>query len=250
MRKVIFTAGGIVTGFILAVALQIGIGGSAGAGTADAQLATEAPAIPVSAVAPNAATADAPVAAAPAKVAEAPVNSTSRFAIDPTQSTAKILVAQTGLLGDSTLVGNGTNVSGDIFLTSDGHLGNSPSALALDMQTMHSSDSALNSFLKNNVEPSKYPTATFAIQSVDGIPATYVDGNEFNFTMTGPMTMHGQTRTATWTVKARQVGNFLTMAADTDFNMTDYGWTPPNYGVAKAKNAVHLQVVVVAGLVP
>ena len=114
------------------------------------------------------------------------------------------------------------------------------------MQTMHSSDSYLNSFLKNDTEPAKYPTASFAIQSVDGIPADYANGNEFTFTMSGLMTLHGQTHPATWTAKGRQVGNFLTFAADTDFNMTDYGWTPPDYGVAKAKNSVHLQVVVVS----
>ena len=53
--------------------------------------------------------------------------------------------------------------------------------------------------------------------------------------MTGPLTMHRRTKNITWTARARQVSDFLTFAADADFLMTDYGWTPPNYGVAWAR---------------
>jgi hypothetical protein len=178
--------------------------------------------------------------------ATAPADGPFHFKADPAQSGMKILVAQTGLLGDALLVGNGSNVSGDIFLTQDGRLGDSPSAFQMDMRTLRSNDSELSSFFKNQLEAGKYPSAQFGITSTNGIPATYTNGTEFTFTMSGPLTMHGRTKNITWTARARQVGDFLTFAADADFLMTDYGWTPPNYGVAWAKNSVHLQVTVIA----
>jgi hypothetical protein len=45
-----------------------------------------------------------------------------------------------------------------------------------------------------------------------------------------------------WAVKARHSGAILTGIADLDFNMTDFGITPPNVQVAKAENGVHLQI--------
>jgi polyisoprenoid-binding protein YceI len=225
-----------MAGFILAVALGLILGGANGA---DVRLATAAPSIP--AVSDSAGAPPSPVA-----VSQAPVDDVLHFAGDPAQSSAKILVNQTGLLGDSVLVANGSNVTGDIYLTRSGQLADAQSGFQLDLRTLRSNDSALNSLLKSDLEAERFPFAEFVAESADGIPASYMDGNEFSFTLTGPLTMHGRTKTATWTIKARQAGRFLTFVADTDFLLTDYGWTPPNYGVARAKNSVHLQVLVLA----
>src|SRR5215212_5533175 len=68
---------------------------------------------PAEAAAPLAAAGAAPVASMPAN---APVDGPFHFKADPGQSSMKILVTQTGLLGDALLVGTGSNVNGDIFL--------------------------------------------------------------------------------------------------------------------------------------
>ena len=245
MKKLVaaFVSGSAAGAVALAIATGLLFGGSA---NVDVELAAAAPSIPGEPAA--AAAVDAPAApVAVVQVVQAPVDKLSHFGVDPAQSAAKIIAYQTGLLGDSTAVGTGSNVTGEIFLHQSGALGEAPSWFQLDMRTLRSGDSALSSFLRSNLETNKYPAALFTVESVEGIPATYTDGNDFSFRMSGPLTMHGRTRPVTWTVKARQTGDFLSMAADTDFLLTDYGWTPPDYGIARARNNVHLQVTFVAG---
>jgi hypothetical protein len=156
-------------------------------------------------------------------------------------------VTQGSIMGDSLLYGYGSNVTGDVFLTPTGGLvDGKPSSFQLDLRTMKSSDEGMTEFFKGQMEVAKFPMSEFVSGAANGIPPTFQDGNEFTFTMTGPLTMHGRTKNITWRVKARQQGEFFAYAADGDFLMTDYGWTPPNYGVAWAKNSVHIQVSVIA----
>jgi polyisoprenoid-binding protein YceI len=167
------------------------------------------------------------------------------FAIDQSQSSAKLFVTEQILFSDSIVTATASGVSGDMFLMPDGSLGPSQSMIHLDMRTFKSSDSFLDSFLKGDTfKP--HPDAYFVMTSASGIPETYTDGNEFRFTVSGPLTLRGITKELTFAAKGKSNGEFLTVIADTDFLMTDFGITPPNYGIGKAKNQVHLQVSFVA----
>jgi polyisoprenoid-binding protein YceI len=231
-------AGGLV---VLAVILALNFTLRGGGASAGPDLETSAPAIP-DAPAPAAQVSARGPAVAPLAPA-APV--ASHFAIDPAQSTAKLFVTETILFSDSIVTATATNVTGDMFLMPDGSLGPDRSAVQLDLRTFKSSDSFLDSFLKGDTfKP--FPTGEFVVASAAGIPENYTDGNEFRFTMTGPLTLRGITREVTFAAKGRQLGSFLSVVADTDFLMTDFGITPPNYGIGKAKNQVHLQVLFVA----
>ncbi|HLF78266.1 MAG TPA: YceI family protein [Dehalococcoidia bacterium] len=232
MKRFGFIFMGMAGGFaVVGIMLAASFFMRSGAGAAP-DLETSAPPIPI---------AEAPteVEAAPAAP---PTPVESHFAIDPAQSSAKLFVTETILFSDSVVVANASNVTGNVFLMPDGSLGPSQSAIQLDLRTFKSSDSFLDSFLKGDTfKP--FPTAEFIMASASGIPQTYTDGNEFRFTVTGPLTLRGITREVTFTAKGKSNGEFLSVVADTDFLMTDFGITPPNYGLGKAKNQVHLQVL-------
>jgi polyisoprenoid-binding protein YceI len=246
MRKVPFLAGTFFGMAFMAalVALAMVLSGRPGPQSVSAAAIPE----PVAIVASG----DESGAPAPAEApAEAPAPELPlHYGIDPAQSSAKFFITQTVLFSDSVAVGTVPNVSGDVFLTPEGALTDQTSSFRLDLNGVRSNDFALNSYLRSDgLEQSKFPIAEFIIESVDGIPANFRDGNEFSFTVSGPLTMHGVTRHVTWAAKGRQSGDFLAVAAELNFLMTDFRWTPPNYGIAKAKNNVRLQVTFVAGTV-
>jgi polyisoprenoid-binding protein YceI len=60
------------------------------------------------------------------------------------------------------------------------------------------------------------------------------------------MTIKDISLPVTFTVLARQSGDILTATADTEFLMSDFGIDPPQVAIAKAKDGVVLQVVIIA----
>jgi polyisoprenoid-binding protein YceI len=71
----------------------------------------------------------------------------------------------------------------------------------------------------------------------------YVEDTEVELTLTGDLTIRGETRPITWAVKARLLDGVMTAVADTSFNMTDFGIDPPRVALAQAEDGVVLQVV-------
>jgi polyisoprenoid-binding protein YceI len=102
--------------------------------------------------------------------------------------------------------------------------------------------------MRGSLNTDKFPNATYTIESITGFPANYGGGNQVSLTMTGTMNIHDTSKPITWTVLARQGGDYLTAIADTDFNMSDFGITPPNASITRVENKVHMQVTLIAKL--
>ncbi|HEX5369557.1 MAG TPA: YceI family protein [Dehalococcoidia bacterium] len=169
------------------------------------------------------------------------------FVIDPSQSQAKFVVEETLRGLDSNAVGTTAAINGGIYLTDKGLYKDLPSKFTIDLGTLKTDESMRDRFIKQNtLQTSKYPDAVFTIESVDGFPAGYTQNEQIQLTLNGTLSVHGVDKPVTWTVLARQAGDTLTATADTDINFTDFGMSPPNVQIAKAKNAIHLQVVMVA----
>jgi polyisoprenoid-binding protein YceI len=196
-------------------------------------LATEAPALPASATLPGPDT--------------APATGIFHFVIDPAQSSVKYVVKETLRGLETTTVGQTSTISGEIYLTRAGLATDRPSKFQVDLRTLRSDESQRDSYLRSNVLlTAKYPFADFVVEQLTNFPTGSVEGQQVQLQLTGSMTMHGVTKPLTFSVLARQAGDTLTATADTDFNMTDFSIFPPNVLVAKAQNAVHLQVILVA----
>jgi polyisoprenoid-binding protein YceI len=214
----------------------------------DPDLLTEAPAIPTSAPSgvDESPTEEPEEAASNVTDIDLP-EGVRRFVVVPGDSSAKYVVEETLSGLPATAVGVTTDVSGEIYLTADGLYDGAESKFMVDLSTLKTDESRRDNFVRDNVlQTRQFQFAEFVIESVDGFPAGYVEGDEANLTLVGTMTIRDVSLPMTFTVLARQAADTLTATADTEFNMSDFGIDPPQVAIAKAKDGVVLQVVLIA----
>lgn len=220
----------------------------------DPELLTSAPEIPTAAAGgstPAAAATSTPPATgggpAPAGVL--------RFVVDPANSWATYVVREKLARLPVETDASGTTkdtpgaLTGEIYLTPQGLATSNRSSFRVDLNALRSDESLRDNFVRNNTLQTNQGNnryAEFTIESVSGFPIGYVEGTEVTLRLTGNMTIKGVTRPLTFDVKAKKEGEFLTATADTTFNMSDFGITPPNVPTARAHDEVRLQVVIVS----
>jgi polyisoprenoid-binding protein YceI len=170
-----------------------------------------------------------------------------RFIVVSGDSSAKYVVEETLSGLPATAVGMTTDVTGEIFLTADGLYDGIESKFTVDLSTLKTDESRRDNYVRTNVlETSRFPLAEFVIESLDGFPAGYVEGEEASLTLTGTMTIKDVSLPMTFTVLARHADATLTATADTQFLMSDFGIDPPQVVLASAKDGVVLQIVIIA----
>jgi polyisoprenoid-binding protein YceI len=237
LRKLLFLGGGLV---LLAIVAAGAFTAYALLSSDDPDLATEAPAIPTS--------------AAGAATTPGATNSTAvpvpagvqQYVIDSAQSTVKYVVKE-NLRGvpDVTTVGTTSSITGDIYVSSTGLASTPKSSFKVDLTTLKTDNSMRDNYVRTNTLRGR-TTAEFTIDSVTGFPTSYVEGTEVQLTLNGTLMIGSVSKPVVWQVKVRQAGDTLTATADTNIKMTDYGITPPDVGIAKAEDAVQLQVVFIS----
>ncbi len=237
MKRPIVIAGAVIVLAAVAVAVVAGVWLLR---SDDPNLLTEAPAIPTSGPA------GADVSPTTAAAANLPAG-VRRFVVASGESSAKYVVEETLRGLPATAVGTTTDVTGEIYLTKDGLYKDLPSKFRVDLRTLKTDESMRDNYVRQSVlRTGQFPFAEFVVESVTGFPAGYTEGAEVSLTLKGTMTLKGQSKPVTFTVKVRQAGKTLTATADTQFNMTDFGIDPPEVVLAKAKDGVVLQVVLIA----
>jgi polyisoprenoid-binding protein YceI len=170
-----------------------------------------------------------------------------RFVVVSGDSSAKYVVEETLSGLPATAVGVTTDVTGEIYLTAEGLSDEFESKFMVDLSTLATDESRRDNYVRSNVlETSQFQFAEFVIDALDGFPAGYVEGDEATLTLSGMMTIKDVSLPVTFTVLARQSGDILTATADTEFLMSDFGIDPPQVAIAKAKDGVVLQVVIIA----
>lgn len=219
-------------------------------------LATEAPLIntPVSGASPTASAASSGASGATGTTGSdasaspgALPSGVRHFAIVAAESSAKYVVEETLRGLDSNAVGTTSAIKGDIYLKPDGLYKDLPSKFTVDLSTLKSDESLRDNFIKQNtLQTSRFPNAEFTIEDVTGFPTNYTENEQVQLTLSGTFKVHGVEKQVTWSVLARQAGDTLTATADTDIKFSDFGMSPPNVQIAKAKESIHLQVVLVA----
>ncbi|MGQ0600171.1 MAG: YceI family protein [Anaerolineales bacterium] len=92
-----------------------------------------------------------------------------------------------------------------------------------------------------------YPFAYFTSTAIANAPAQYTEGAEAVFRLIGDMTIRDVTRSTTFDVRARLLGDTLTGSAEGTIRMTDFGIEPPNLlGFVKVEDDVLLKVTFTA----
>ena len=216
----------------------------------DANLATQAPLIPV-ATASDVADEPTTAAGSTAIVLDLP-DGVLHFVIDPSQSTAKYVVREklAALPISSDAVGETSDVTGDIFISTEGLFDDQASTFKADLRTLKSDEAFRDRYLRNNtLQTARFPFAEFVVDRLIGFPLDYQEGTEVVLTLEGHLTIRDVTNAVVFEVRARRLGNILTAIADTDFNMSDFGITPPSVRLAVSEDRVHLQIELIGNLV-
>ncbi len=216
----------------------------------DAQLATEAPAIPQELLQATAADASSD-GSAPVDEGAPVAADTLSYRIIPEQSEAAYFADEklASLPLPSTAKGSTSEIEGEFYLTADGTaLAPDPtSAFTVDLRNLKSDQSRRDSRVQDALETGIFPTATFTVSDVSGYDPSIPEGQEQSLQMTGTLDLHGVQREVVWDVKARREATVIAALATVNFRYGDFDITAPNIaGFVSVEDDVTLQVQIVA----
>jgi polyisoprenoid-binding protein YceI len=163
------------------------------------------------------------------------VEASSLYTIVPDQSEARY-VAQEELaqVGATTAIGKTQAIAGTIGFDEAG-LPLACSRIDVDMRTLQSDQARRDNYLYNNtLEAEKYPLATFVLLDVEGLDAPLAADETKDVTLIGNLTLRDTTKVVAWEAEASMDGDNLVLKATTDFDMPDFGITPPSVPVVLA----------------
>ncbi|MFT4038526.1 MAG: YceI family protein [Thermomicrobiales bacterium] len=134
-------------------------------------------------------------------------------------------------VGATTAIGKTQAIAGSIGFDEAG-LPLACSRIDVDMRTLVSDQARRDNYLYNNtLEAEKYPLATFVFLQVDGLDAPLADGETKDVTLIGNLTLRETTKVVAWEAEASMDGDNLVIKAKTNFDMPDFGITPPSVPV-------------------
>jgi polyisoprenoid-binding protein YceI len=180
--------------------------------------------------------AEAPSAtAAPASTARTvtPEPAAESFDVDPTRSLVTVRVREqlAGLSAPNDAVLTTSSINGAIALDAEGSVARG-SAFTVDLRTLQSDESRRDGFVKTNtLETGRYPTATFAVTGVSGLPAPLPDTGTWQFDLAGTLSLHGVEREVTWKATATRSGDEISGTAVLTVRFEDFGMETPRAAV-------------------
>ncbi len=131
----------------------------------------------------------------------------------------------------SDAVGTSKSVSGALVLGADGSVLADQSKITVDLSKLQSDESRRDNFVKSDtLQTSRFPTATFVPNAVQGLTMPLPTSGQSTFQLLGDLTVHGVTRPVTWQVTANFADTTVSGSATTAIKITDFGMTPPKAG--------------------
>jgi len=145
-------------------------------------------------------------------------------------------------------VGTSPGVSGSVVLGADGLIAADQSTITVDLTQLKSDESRRDNWIKNDtLQTSRFPTATFVANQVQGLPTPLPTSGEATFQLLGDLTVHGVTKPVTWQVTAQFADTTISGSATTSVKITDFGMTPPKVGpVLNIEDALNLELAFTA----
>ncbi|MEX2227630.1 MAG: YceI family protein [Dehalococcoidia bacterium] len=211
----------------------------------DNQLATSAPEIPADLVE------GATTPAADATAVDALPDDALTFRVIPERSEAAYFADETlasvGL--PSTAKGATTEIEGEFHLTADGLAlaEGATSSFEVQLATITSNEGRRDNRMREALEVTRYPSATFTVSSVTGYDPAIAEGEEQSLQLTGTLDLHGVQREVTWDVLARRQGDVFTALATLNFLYSDFKIPVLNIGgFVSVEDDVTLQIQIVA----
>jgi polyisoprenoid-binding protein YceI len=152
------------------------------------------------------------------------------FKIVPGESRASYEVGETFLNQNNRFnlaIGVTSVVNGEIYAD----LANPPAStlggISIDISQFTSDSSRRDNAIRRDwLESSRFPMAVFKPTGIESLPASYAEGQEYAFRVTGDLTVKETTRPVTFDVTASLQGDTLTGRAEATILMSDFGVGP------------------------
>jgi polyisoprenoid-binding protein YceI len=142
-----------------------------------------------------------------------------------TYSVDENIVGQTA----STATGTTSGIAGDIAVNAANPSASRVGQIVIDIEQLHSDNNLRDARIRQDfLESHANPLAQFTVDSLSGMPATITDGQSYDFTMTGKLTVKGKTTPVTLTANGKVANDQLTVTANTTVKMSDLGIGPIN----------------------
>ncbi len=171
-----------------------------------------------------------------------------RFSIDSDQSSIGYSVAER-LAGTSrTAVGSTSAVAGDIVLDMVDPSLSTVGTIIVNVETLTSDSSLRDKRIRHDfLESSLYRFAEFTPEVVNGWPTEIADGEAYNITLTGDLTVKETTSTETFTGTASLTGDNLAVDVSASILMSTYDVGPISIaGLVSTDDELTLTIDVVA----
>ena len=189
-------------------------------------VATQAPPTEPTATQPQAAPTDVP--------ANQQTGGMKVFRIVPGESQLKYEVNETFINDNNRLnlaVGTSPQVTGDIQIDPAAPSSSTLGAITADISQFQSDSSRRDNALRDRfIESARYPNVTFVAQSIEGLPASYQEGDELALKISGDLTIRDVTKPVTFDVTVKLEGDTLSGEAVTTILMSDFGFGPISIG--------------------
>lgn len=208
----------------------------------DAKLADSAPEIPDDLRSPTASgsPATAPGSAEPGE---------GGFVILADRSTASYFADEklASLSLPSTAQGTTNEIEGVLHLTDDGLDPGKESVFTVDVSNLSSGEGRRDNRVREALEVSQYPVATFIASAVDGPVGDLNAESDTALTLTGMLDLHGVEKEVVWDVLARRDGDIITATATVNFLYEEFDIPLLNIAnFVTVEDDVTLQVQIVA----
>ncbi len=132
--------------------------------------------------------------------------------------------------GKQVIVGTTPGVTGEIQLNFGKEALLERAQFTVDMTGLRTDQDRRDSWLRDNaLQTARFPQATFVATAVSGLPATYTEGEEVSFQLSGDLTIRNVTLPVTFDVTASLSGNTLRGTAVLPLTMSSFGITPPDF---------------------
>jgi polyisoprenoid-binding protein YceI len=141
-------------------------------------------------------------------------------------------------------IGKTNAVTGEFQFSTDGQPNGEVTKITVDLRTLTSDSSRRDGRIRTQwLESETYPFAEFTSTEVQGLPASYTEGQEVSFKLVGDMTIREVTRPVTFEVVGKLQGDTVTGTATTQILMKDFGFDPPSIaGMLTVEDGVTIKV--------
>ena len=168
--------------------------------------------------------------AASATAAAATASADAWTITDKSKATIRVREQLVGVSLPSDAVLTATGAKGSFTLNTDGTFAPG-SKITFDLTTLSSDERDRDNFIKRDtLRVSQFPTAEFVPTKTSGLTVPLATSGTFTFTLTGNMTIKGQTHEVTFDVTAKRDGGDLTATATANpsWKFGDFGMTAPS----------------------